>query len=279
MNLRDLERRKKQIKEEREEGSPHGHFNADVYVFYTQIETLDKLINIFSQKTSKPSVIEAEIHFGKIYGFQKQKAELTQIIRAQSYLDSQVGKNTFSDKILCFVGPPGVGKTAFAQAMAKILGRKFYLIPLSGKADADYLIGTMPTYRASKHGQIVEAILQTKNANPVILFDEVDKISNKEEKGRGGLGSTLLQILDPLQNKQFKDQYLDAEIDLSQATFILTANSVDELDPALKSRIEIIQLEGYSPQDKKHIAGLILNELFEKTYYLNSEQLDISDAA
>src|SRR5438105_4145110 len=103
MNLRDLERRKKQIKEEREEGSPHGHFNADVYVFHTQIETLDKLINIFSQKISKPSAIEAEIHFSKIYGFKKQKAELIRTIRAQNYLDSQIGNNDFSNKILCFV--------------------------------------------------------------------------------------------------------------------------------------------------------------------------------
>jgi len=138
------------------------------------------------------------------------------------------------------------------------------------------LLGDFPTYQAASYGQMIEAFLQTRSPDPVILFDEVDKAGSGKY---GDIKHVLLQILDPNQNKQFKDQYLDAETDLSQITFVLTANSVDDLDPALKSRLEIIQLEVYSTQDKKHIAKLILEELFEKANYLNSGQLEISDAA
>ncbi|CAI2177384.1 3975_t:CDS:2 [Funneliformis geosporum] len=203
---------------------------------------------------SKSPITKTEVAFGKIYGFQKQKNELVQMLSAQNYLDSQI-------------------------EIAKVLGKEFYLIPLSGKSEANYLTGDSSIYRASNHGQIIQAFLSTRSANPLILLDEVDKMGKGDSGGRGPIRHALLEILDPLQNKQFKDQYLDAEIDLSQITFVLTANSADDLDPALKSRIEIIELEGYSPQDKKHIAKLILEELFEKVNYLNYKYLEISDAA
>lgn len=248
------------------------------------MEFLDKLIECFStKKEGKPlSKTEARIVFDKVYGFQKQKEELTQYISAQNYLNSQAGSNVLFSKILCFVGPPGVGKTVFARIISEILGKEFYLIPLSGKSEAIVLTGDLPSFKMASCGQIVEAIIKTKSTNLVILLDEVDKAGEISKTAGGeipGIRKALLEILDPLQNKEFKDQYIDAKIDLSQITFVLTANTVDDLDPALKSRIEIIELEGYSPQDKKHIAKLILEELFEKVNYLNYKYLEISDAA
>jgi ATP-dependent Lon protease len=248
------------------------------------MEFLDKLIECFSTKEKHKSLskVEAKTALDKVYGFEKQKQELTQFLSAQNYLNSQASSNTLSNKILCLVGPPGIGKTAFAQAIAEILGKKFYLIPLAARAEPLILIGDLPSFKGASCGQIVEAIIKTKSTSPVILLDEVDKASDKSSRAGGeipGIRQVLLQILDPLQNKNFKDQYLDVQIDLSQITFVLTANNIDDLDPALKSRLEIIQLEGYSPQDKKHIAKLILDELFAQTNYLNYNQLEITDSA
>src|SRR4051794_33195694 len=183
MNLRDLERRRDQILRER---GGTVHFSPDVYVFKTQIEALNKLVEIFSEKVKRhTNDSNAKPFFNKIYGFEKQKKELAQFIQTQNYLDSQTVKSSYSGKIICLVGPPGIGKTAFAQALAKMLGKEFYSISLTGKSDSEYLLGTMPTFKAAKHGQMVEAILSTKSANPVILFDEVDKSMNRG-KGRRG---------------------------------------------------------------------------------------------
>lgn len=282
MNLRDLEKRRKHLQESIDEVRS-GLYTAG-WDGFRQMEFLDKLIECFStKKEGKPlSKTEARIVFDKVYGFQKQKEELTQYISAQNYLNSQAGSNVLFSKILCFVGPPGVGKTVFARIISEILGKEFYLIPLSGKSEAIVLTGDLPSFKMASCGQIVEAIIKTKSTNLVILLDEVDKAGEISKTAGGeipGIRKALLEILDPLQNKEFKDQYIDAKIDLSQITFVLTANTVDDLDPALKSRIEIIELEGYSPQDKKHIAKLILEELFEKVNYLNYKYLEISDAA
>lgn len=278
MNLKDLRRRRKELEEAVDAVYKQytGGWNG-----YQQAKYLDKLIECFSVKEyTPPSKLETEVAFNKIYGFQKQKKELTQFIQAQNYLNSQVTKNDLSNKIICLVGPPGIGKTAFAQAIAEVLGKKFYLIPLAGRNEPSILTGDLPSFASASCGQITEAIVQSKTPSLVILLDEVDKSSDvasfhiQGTGGTAGLRSVLLQILDPLQNKEFKDNYLSAKMDLSQITFVLTANNVDYLDPALKSR-----LEGYSPEDKKHIAKLILEELFREVNYLNHEQLEISDAA
>ena len=165
------------------------------------MDFLDKLIECFSTKQHKsPSKVEAKNAFNKVYGFEKQKKELTQFIQAQNYLNSQTAKSGFSGKTICLVGPPGIGKTAFAGAIAEALGKKFYLIPLAGKVETMILNGDLPSFINAGCGQIVEAIIKTKRTDPVILLDEVDKASDRASRAGGeipGIRKVLLQILDP----------------------------------------------------------------------------------
>jgi Lon-like ATP-dependent protease len=147
-------------------------------------------------------------------------------------------------KILCLVGPPGVGKTSIGESIAKALGRKFTRIALGGDKDTSTLKGFRRTYVGAVPGKIVRALKNVEVENPVILIDEVDKIGQRSV--HGDPGSVLLEILDPEQNKQFTDDFLDVPIDLSKCLFLCTANIVDSLHPAVLDRMEIIEVAGYT---------------------------------
>ena len=147
-------------------------------------------------------------------------------------------KNSVQGKILCFLGPPGVGKTSIGASIADSLDRKFVRIALGGDKDTSSLKGFRRTYVGAVPGKIVRALKTVEVENPVILIDEVDKIGARSV--HGDPGSVLLEILDPEQNKEFTDDYLDVPIDLSKVLFICTANSLDTLHPALLDRMEII---------------------------------------
>jgi ATP-dependent Lon protease len=254
---------------------------------------LDRLSKV-PQASPEYSVIRTYLDWLVQLPWNKETADHIDIKKAREILDEDhydlekikdriieylaVGKlrNRLTGPILCFVGPPGVGKTSLGQSIARAMGRKFVRLSVGGVRDESEIRGHRRTYIGSMPGTIVRAIRDAGTRNPVMMIDEIDKVGSDF---RGDPQSALLEVLDPEQNNTFRDHYLDLPFDLSQVLFVCTANSLDTISGPLRDRMEIIQLAGYTELEKIQIAKRYLIPKQRKANGLKDTQGQINDAA
>ena len=261
---------KKKIKEEIGRYKRISSNNSESAVIRGYLETL--LAMPWKKASQDNTDVEhaKEILDADHYGLEKVKERILEYLAVKKL--NKEGTGT----ILCLVGPPGTGKTSIAKSVAKALGRKYVRICLGGVRDEAELRGHRRTYVGAMPGRVITAVKNAKVKNPLILFDEIDKMVND---GRGDPAAALLEILDPEQNKHFSDHYLELPFDLSKAFFICTANGTDTISRPLLDRMEVIELPGYTENEKFHIAKEHLWAKQLKQNGITRSQLTITDKA
>jgi ATP-dependent Lon protease len=202
------------------------------------------------------------------YGMTKIKSRILE------YLAVLKLKGDMKSPILCFLGPPGIGKTSLGRSIAHAIGRKYVRLSLGGVHDESEIRGHRKTYIGAMPGRIIQNIRKCKSSNPVMILDEIDKIGNDF---RGDPSSSLLEVLDPEQNHTFYDNYLELEYDLSKVLFIATANNIQNIQPALRDRLEIIDLSGYAIEEKIEIAKRHLLPKQKEAHGLDKIDIKIND--
>lgn len=203
------------------------------------------------------------------FGMQKIKNRILE------YLAVLKLKGDMKSPILCFVGPPGIGKTSLGKSIANAIGRKYVRVSLGGLHDESEIRGHRKTYIGAMPGRILQNIKKANTSNPVMILDEIDKVG---KDFRGDPSSALLEVLDPEQNNSFYDNYLELEYDLSKVLFIATANDLQSIQPALRDRLEIIDLSGYAVEEKVEIAKRHLIPRQKEAHGLGKVKLQVQDA-
>jgi len=288
----ELEEEIREYYEKLEELKPHMPENAYKEI-KKQIDRLSRMHPESAEATTTQNYIEwaLEIPFGKYakeefsieelkqrldkdhYGLKKPKERIVEYFAAKEL--AKLRNNEFNGAILCFVGPPGVGKTSLANSISKSLDRELVRIALGGLEDVNELRGHRRTYIGAMPGRIAQGLINAKQMNPVMVLDEIDKVA----RYRGDPTAVLLEILDPEQNSEFRDLYLNFDLDLSKVLFIATANDPSTIPGPLKDRMEMIFVGSYTPQEKFEIAKRYLIPQEMKKHSLKKSEVSITDKA
>jgi ATP-dependent Lon protease len=216
---------------------------------------------LLSMPWGKLTSVQIDVgHAGEVleqdhYGLDKVKRRILEYLAVKKLREERQVADRSREPILCLVGPPGVGKTSLGHSIARATGRRFVRLSLGGVHDEAEIRGHRRTYVGALPGRIAQALRRAESMDPVFMFDEIDKVG---ADWRGDPSSALLEVLDPEQNHDFRDHYLDVPLDLSQVMFITTANTVETIQPALRDRMEIIEIPGYTGAEKVHIATRFL---------------------
>lgn len=238
---------------------------------------LDWVIEIPFGKAAKKDldVLEVKSQLDKDhYSLEKPKERIEEFFAVRELLSKRgIADKSANGAILCFAGPPGVGKTSLANSIAKALKRKLVRIALGGLEDVNELRGHRRTYIGAMPGRIVQGIIEAGEMNPVVVLDEIDKVARSF---RGDPTAVLLEVLDPEQNNKFRDYYLNFNIDLSKVIFIATANEVGSIPAPLRDRMEFIFVNSYTPQEKYEIAKKYLIPQELKKHGLKNSEINIS---
>lgn len=247
-----------------------GNFSSEYGVVKNYLDNILSLPWKKYSKTSNDLEKSLKILDKNHYSLEKVKERILE------FLAVQIKTNSLKGPIICFAGPPGVGKTSLAKSCADAVGRKYVKVSLGGVRDESEIRGHRRTYVGSMPGKIIQSLKKIKCDNPLMLLDEIDKMSSDF---RGDPSSAMLEVLDPEQNKSFNDHYLEVEYDLSKIMFIATANNISEIPIPLRDRMEIIQLSGYSESEKLSIANSHLIPKIRKDNGLTAREFKIIDQA
>lgn len=250
--------------------------SSDASMTQTYLDwTLDIPFGEFAKKALRINDVQDQLdkdHFS----LEKPKKRIVEYFAVKELLELRGTSSDSEGAILCFSGPPGVGKTSLANSIAEALKRPLVRIALGGLEDVNELRGHRRTYVGAMPGRITQGLIDAKKMNPVVVLDEIDKVSRSQ---RGDPTAALLEILDPEQNKEFRDYYLNFDIDLSKVIFIATANDVGRIPAPLRDRMEFISISSYTPQEKLEIATRYLIPQELKKHGLKKSEVNISRPA